>query len=595
MKRLKASITRHFLSGFLSGSALLLFLSLPLYAADHCPAAKSNTKCPATQGDVKCPDCPVKELKQEIQTLQQKVEKLEKDGSYVQEDIDDLGSRVDKTELHTTTDKVSFGVYFRTEANSLHYDNILGPNPQIMQAFFTPYNPTGMGGFNGATLPQIQQAIYGMAMAGMIPDPASYDANNDILYTNKFRTDMKAILNNQISFAGRLSAYKVFGDSTEVKFNQGSLGDVNFDGTTSSLPRGDVIRLERAYFVYNHDLNNVPVSFSLGRRPATDGPPLEYGNYSLVGGSPLATIINWQFDGASLSFGLEDVTNIPGASFKLCYGVGFESDWGNSTSLNYMASDIKDVHLVGFISDFYNDGASSVMFNYAHAWDITDGFTGTTVMPFIIKTADSNGDGEAEYTFEQNAGGYISRMEPMTNIGDWDAGTLLFRTNLSKSLEHDIDFFLAGSASYTDPSRISNNPFYKMMGMGLLSSNGQLESHDGYSIYTGALFPMPLNARLGLEYNYGSKYWFNFTGAEDSVIGSKMAVRGDVYEAYYIQPIFKKNFFVKVGTQFYDYAYTGSGNPLGAPVKISDATALDAINPVVNEVWNYYASATFNF
>jgi hypothetical protein len=593
MKGLRPSTPPVFLSVLLSGLALLLFLSSPLYAADQCPAAKSSASCPKAQGNMqKCPNCPVNELKQEIQTLQQKVEKLEKDGAYVQEDMDDLSTRVDKTELHTATDKVSFGIYFRTEANSLHYDNILGPNPQILGAFFTPVS---MGGFSGATLPQIQQAMYQMAMAGMIPDPSSYDANNDILYTNKFRMDMKAILNNKISFAGRLAAYKVFGDSSEVKFNQGSLGDVNFDGTTSSLPRGDVIRLERAYFIYNHDLGSVPLSFSLGRRPATDGPPLEYGNYSLVGGSPLATIINWQFDGASLSFGLEDVTSIPGASFKLCYGVGFESDWGNSTSLNYMASEIEDVHLVGFISDFFNDGNTSVMFNYAHAWDITDGFTGTTVMPFTIKAADTNGDGEAEYTFEQNSGAFISRMEPMTNIGDWDAGTLLFRTNLSEALEVDIDFFLAGSASYTDPSRISNNPFYKMMGMGLLSSNGNLETHDGYSIYAGALFPMPLKARLGLEYNYGSKYWFNFTGAEDSVIGSKLAVRGDVYEAYYIQPIFQKNFFVKLGAQYYDYAYTGSGNPLGAPVKISQATAFDTINPVVDEVWNYYASATFNF
>ena len=182
----------------------------------------------------------------------------------------------------------------------------------------------------------------------------------------------------------------------------------------------------------------------------------------------------------------------------------------------------------------------------------------------------------------------------MTNIGDWDAASLLLRSNLSESVA-DIDLFLSGSLSHTDPSDISNIPFYEMMGMGLLSSNNDLQSRDGYAISAGALFPMPLKARLGLEYNWGSKYWFNFTGAEDSLIASKQAARGRVYEAYYIQPIIAKNFFVKVGSQFYDYKYTGSGNPLGAPVRISEATALDAINPVVDEVWNYYASATLNF
>jgi hypothetical protein len=133
------------------------------------------------------------------------------------------------------------------------------------------------------------------------------------------------------------------------------------------------------------------------------------------------------------------------------------------------------------------------------------------------------------------------------------------------------------------------------MGMGLLSSNGDLEERDGYSVYAGALFPMPFDARLGLEYNWGSKYWFNFTGAEDSLIGSKLAVRGDVYEAYYIQPIMENSFFVKLGTQFYDYRYTGSGNPLGKPVRISETTSLDSINSVIDEVWNYYVSATVNF
>jgi hypothetical protein len=139
---------------------------------------------------------------------------------------------------------------------------------------------------------------------------------------------MNARINPQLTFGGRLAAYKVFGDSTGIKFNQGSLGDVTFDGNTSSLPHGDTIHMERAYFNYKKDLGDVPMNVSLGRRPSTEGPPAEYRNNSLEGGSPLSTIINWQFDGASLSFGLEDVTDIPGAAFKLCYGVGFEGRLG---------------------------------------------------------------------------------------------------------------------------------------------------------------------------------------------------------------------------------------------------------------------------
>ena len=113
----------------------------------------------------------------------------------------------------------------------------MAPSAFVGSFFVPPPN-----GFQGATLPQIQQAIGNMAAAGMIPPTEKYDATNDIILTNKFRLNMNAKVNDQLSFAGRLAAYKVFGDSTEVKVNQGSLGDVTLDGNTSSLPHGDTIR-----------------------------------------------------------------------------------------------------------------------------------------------------------------------------------------------------------------------------------------------------------------------------------------------------------------------------------------------------------------
>jgi hypothetical protein len=134
-----------------------------------------------------------------------------------------------------------------------------------------------------------------------------------------------------------------------------------------------------------------------------------------------------------------------------------------------------------------------------------------------------------------------------------------------------------------------------MTGQGLLSSGGELEERDGYAIYAGAVFSMPMNARLGLEYNWGSKYWLNFSGAEDSLGGSKLAARGNVFEAYYIQPIFGENFFLKFGGRYDDYDYTGSGNPLGKPVRISDLTAFDALNAVTDKVWHLYLSLTMRY
>ena len=529
-------------------------------------------------------------MSRQMEELQKKIEAMETADSEKKEQIKEMDDRLNKAELHTATDKISFGIDFRTRGDSIHYQDISVAPSSLFNGFFaSPPN-----GFNGATLSQIQTGMGNMMAGGMVPPPETYDLDNDIIYTNRLRLEMKAKVNDQLGFAGRLAAYKVFGDSTGVNFNHGSLSDVTFDGTTSSLPHGDTIRLERAYFNFKSSMGSVPYNLSLGRRPSTEGPPLEYRNYSLEGGSPIATVINWQYDGASLSFGLEDVTSIPGFDIKLCYGVGFESGYGNSGSLS-SSSDLEDVHLGGVIATLFDNDTTNATFLYAHAWDVTDGFTGLTVMPFIAYKDDSNNDGVDEYYFQKNYGGYVSRLEPSTNIGDWDAASLLLRTNLTERFDTDIDLFLAGSWSHTDPSQISKNPFYEIMGQGLLSSNGNLESQDGYMIYAGAIFPMPLDAKLGLEYNYGSQYWFNFTGAEDSLISSKLATRGQVYEAYYIQPIFGHKFFVQLGGQYYDYEYSGSGNPLGAPVKIDELTSFDALFPVVDKVWNVYLSATLRY
>lgn len=522
---------------------------------------------------------------------QENTDDLKNEVKKLNSEIDKLNKRLDSAEMHTATDKLALGVELRSRADSIHYQDILTAPSSMMSAFFAP-PPSG---FNGATMSQIQQGMGGMAAAGMIPAPEKNDADNDVMYTTRFRLNMSSKISDKLSFSGRMAAYKAWGDSTGVKFNQGTLGDVTLDGNTSSLPHGDTIHLERAYFNYKTDMGQIPLNFSLGRRPSTEGPPQEYEMNSLEGGSPLATIINWQFDGASLNFGLEDLTGISGAAFKVCYGVGFEGDWGNSASMSGDNSGVDDVNMGGFIATFFDDGRTSAVLNYAHAWDVTDGFTGLTVMPFTVSSMDTNGDGVKEMVFEPNSGAFISRIEPTANIGDWDGASFLVRSNLEELIAN-IDVFAAVSWSHTNPSGLSANPYYALFGQGLLNSNGETESRDGYSIYTGAVFPVALTGgKFGLEYNWGSEYWLNFTGAEDSLIGSKLAARGSVYEAYFHQPVVGDKFFVTIGGRYYDYEYTGSGSPLGEPVKISEATSMDTIMPVIDTAWNGYVSATLRF
>ena len=41
------------------------------------------------------------------------------------------------------------------------------------------------------------------------------------------------------------------------------------------------------------------------------------------------------------------------------------------------------------------------------------------------------------------------------------------------------------------------------------------------------------SGKFGIEYNYGSKDWTPFTWAEDTMIGSKLSVRGHATEVYW--------------------------------------------------------------
>ncbi len=89
-------------------------------------------------------------------------------------------------------------------------------------------------------------------------------------------------------------------------------------------------------------------------------------------------------------------------------------------------------------------------------------------------------------------------------------------------------------------------------------------------VYVGGRYTLPNNkAKIGLEYNHGSEYWFNFAHAEDDIIGAKTATRGDVWEAYVAHRPYKR-MTVKLSYTHYLYDYSGSGWHVGAPQDLDD-------------------------
>ncbi|MBT4292563.1 DUF3373 family protein, partial [bacterium] len=91
------------------------------------------------------------------------------------------------------------------------------------------------------------------------------------------------------------------------------------------------------------------------------------------------------------------------------------------------------------------------------------------------------------------------------------------------------------------------------------------EEQEGDMFYVGARMHLPNDkTKIGVEYNKGSQYWFNFASAADDILAPKTSTRGSVIEAYVTHRI-GKGFIGKLDFMKYNYDYSGSGWHLGAP------------------------------
>ncbi len=463
--------------------------------------------------------------------------------------------------------------------------------PDAYPAISKTATPLG-GHFFGPNFDRNTLGMYQMMFKGI--EPAEVDIDNDAIWTTRIRMDLRADPHPHLTMGARLTANKVWGDSTGVKWFNGSFDQFTMDGNVHNKGSDSVMRLERGFVTYRNDFGDVHWHFSLGRRPALGGGPWEVSTHANIGASPLVHVINWQFDGASLGFDISKITGLEGMNFKLCYGQGYESGAGSGNS-NAMANqtDTDDVNFFGYIFRLYKGNNFKISHLFARAFDITDGFTAITALPFSINGQDYNNDGEFDnYTLSANSGGYISRFEPSTTLGSMDLVSLLFQGK-----HFGVDWFVDLASNMAKPSTSSKHAMFQFMEMdSMLNASGDLDDHEGYSVWAGVKIPIPwTKGALGLEYNWGSKYWFGFNIAEDTLGANKLATRGHVGEIYYHQPVLGTKFLISAGAQYYDYEYTGSGNFMGDPVEIEDATALNTVFATPTEMWSAYINMVYRW
>ena len=357
-----------------------------------------------------------------------------------------------------------------------------------------------------------------------------HDSNN---WTSRFRVNMDATFAETLSFHGRLAMYKNWGDSDDATAS----GMLN-DATRSHQPSSSNLWVDRAYVDWTPQGLPVPLAITIGRQPSTEGPPLEFKENRLRQSTYPAHLFNGESDGIVATLGLERYTGLAEAGLRVGYSKFYHSDDDNTIGNAFPFLDDQeagDSNVLGFLLESELPGLpnSLAVLSYANVWDL----------PLIPFGPTRNG---------------ITGYPANENLGDLQLwGVHLQARNL---VDSGTDLFFSYGANHSSPN--GNAPW----GQGLLSADG-LEARDGFSIYTGVRYTIPfapLNLpKLGLEFNYGSQYWFSMTmGSSD--LFNKLASRGEVYDLYYIQPVNQYLFF-RAGWMHVAYKYTGSGLYMGDP------------------------------
>lgn len=354
---------------------------------------------------------------------------------------------------------------------------------------------------------------------------------NDALLSNRLWLNMSYAATKNLSFVGQLAYNKAFGQRT---MNDPTTATMEgFDWISSEAAYDDKVRVRSAYFFYQDDELlglDMPWTASIGRRPSTEGHLINLRD-DVTASSPLAHTINVEFDGASMKFGTEELIGLDGSYFKLCLGRGMSEaeprfDAQGTSYAGKGSSTTNNIDMAGIIVVPYDDKQYSTGFQYTYANNLID----------------LNNPNDFTSGFKTVGGLHTATAFAMLNgIGD----------GISDFLD-DTTIFVSGAMTKTDP----------YAGKTML---GSPESQTGYSYWIGTQFPSLISddGRWGAEFNHGSNYWRPITYGEDTLIGSKIAARGDAYELYFTEPLVDDILTFQLRYTYIDYDYSGSNGFFG--------------------------------
>ena len=439
----------------------------------------------------------LKKILEKQKTLEKKVKALENQPStgesskiikYLQEDAIDIGERLDKIETKSILDRVTIGGEFRTRVEAFHYDDYADP------------------------------------LTGK-----KTDHDIDEIFSSRLRLNLKAKIAENIIFHGRLTYFKLWGDS--------DFATAARDSSYPSVPNseGD-LHVERAYIDWF--IPKTPVSITFGRVPTSEGPPNELRENTTRKGTWPKLVVDGEIDAIFVNTSLDKWTGLTNSMFRVAY-----------------------VHL-------YQNNARET------GLDLDDGFS-----PVFVFETEVPGIKDSlfwiSYVKIENLPPLTQKLIPASfpfavDSTPDDAGYLdLFNLHLqfNNIKNSGLDLFLSGAYIEFSPrseGTVFSTPAGFEVGIyGDNLSNNLGDDRDGHAVFAGLRYKLPVGGvyapKIGFEYNYGSKYWTGFLSDGCGDMVNKLGTNGDAYELYYIQPVDEKHLFFRAGAVYMDFDYN---NPM---------------------------------
>jgi Protein of unknown function (DUF3373) len=416
------------------------------------------------------------------------------------------------------------------------------------------------------------------------PDPSSVLTGGRVnqttaeVWSHRLIIPMRAEITPKLRFTARLGMFKHFGDSDQAPFL--------FDFQGTRVPRDAGLRVEHAWldwFVTDSVALSAGRLSYLGRNPPGDlkehtGYRIPTWGLNLIDGeyeAATVTVTPWR----------DKLPDLYVRAFYVSWFSDFDDPRGE---LAFLGSGQSNLRILGAIADMRIPGLDRTY--------VQLGFLAApSFSPTPIPIPDPAFNPGQDFT---NAPAPFNGSLLFPSVLPDSLGSLNSVSVLIETLDREIgglklDGFLGAALNIASPNgdaieyELPPNPADPMTRVStpffVLVSDG--DTTLSTSVLTGLRLSLPKwglpePPRIGLEYNYGSRYSISFAVPSDQLL-SKWTVRGQAVDAYLIVPVYRDRMFVRVGVLYLDNQY------FNGIVGVNPAIFGSVIPPVEQDVLNY--------